>query len=84
MFFDVFAQDLQQYCKENNLDFNKVKTSPKCGNENMLFIQHLNDTTDGKGLNNESPAKVILSARKKPDGSIIIERQRDTDKYLSI
>lgn len=33
--FDVFLLAIQEFCKANNLDYEKVKTSPRCGNNNV-------------------------------------------------
>lgn len=81
--FDVFLLAIQEFCKANNLDYGKVKASPRCGNDNVLFIQRVNDTSSSAGLLDESPAEIILSARKGADG-IVIEKRENTDKYLSI
>lgn len=81
--FDVFLLAIQEFCKANNLDYGKVKASPRCGNDNVLFIQGVNDTSSSAGLLDESPAEIILSARKGADG-IVIEKRENTDKYLSI
>ena len=81
--FDVFLLAIQEFCKANNLDYEKVKASPRCGNGNVLFIQRVNDTSSSAGLLDESPAEIILSARKGVDG-IVIEKRENTDKYLSI
>lgn len=81
--FDVFLLAIQEFCKANNLDYGKVRASPRCGNDNVLFIQRVNDTSSSAGLLDESPAEIILSARKGADG-IVIEKRENTDKYLSI
>lgn len=78
--FDIFATALQSYCSENNLDFNKVIASPKCGNKMALFIQHLE--TAGDGLKNDIPAEILLAARKDENGNIIIEEYEGAAKYL--
>lgn len=80
--FDVFADALQVYCEKNNLDFNKVKSSPKCGNEMMLFIQHVKSTD--VGLEKNEPAEVLLFAHKNEAGNILIEKYEAADKYLHI
>nr|DAV19218.1 MAG TPA: hypothetical protein [Bacteriophage sp.] len=81
--FDVFLLAIQEFCKANNLDYEKVKTSPRCGNNNVLFIQRANNASSSAGLLDESPAEILLTARKGADG-IVIEKRENTDKYLSI
>ena len=82
--FDIFANDIQQFCIKNNLDFNKVKASPMCGNETVVFIQRFVNDASNVGLNNEEPAEVILVAKKDDGGKVQIKKQKNTDKYLSI
>lgn len=81
--FDVFLLAIQEFCKANNLDYEKVKASPRCGNNNVLFIQRVNSASASVGLLDESPAEILLAARKGDDG-IVIEKRENTDKYLSI
>lgn len=78
--FDIFASALQAYCDENKLDFSKVKACPKCGNEVALFIQRLGNSTNG--LEKNSPAEILLLARKDESGSILIEEYEGAAKYL--
>ena len=78
-----FLLAIQEFCKANNLDYEKVKTSPRCGNNNVLFIQRANNASSSAGLLDESPAEILLTARKGADG-IVIEKRENTDKYLSI
>lgn len=68
---NVFLLAIQEFCKANNLDYEKIKASPRCWNDNVLFIQRANDTSPSAGLLDESPAEIILSARKGADGIII-------------
>lgn len=78
--FDIFASALQSYCNENNLDFNKVIASPKCGNEMALFVQRLGSASDG--LKNDIPAEILLLAKKDENGNILIEEYEGAAKYL--
>nr|DAE38371.1 MAG TPA: hypothetical protein [Caudoviricetes sp.] len=81
--FDVFLLAIQEFCKANNLDYEKVKASPRCGNNNVLFIQRVNSASASVGLLDESPAEILMVARKGAD-EIVIEKRENTDKYLSI
>ena len=80
--FGMYAEALQSFCNENGLDFDKVKSSPFSANSEFLVIQHLSDRTISEGLNNETPAEVVLAAYRKPDGTITVETRKNTDKYL--
>ena len=79
--FDIFADALQEYCNKNNLDFNKVKSSPKCGNETALFIQRLGNNSNG--LEKNKPAEILLLAKKDEKGKIQIEKFKGADEHLS-
>lgn len=79
--FDIFADAMQEYCKSNNLDFDKVKSSPKCGNETVLFIQHLGNKSNG--LEKNEPAEILLLAKKDEEGKIQVEKFKGADEYLS-
>ena len=80
--FGMYAEALQSFCNEIGLDFDKVKSSPISANSEFLVIQHLSDRTISEGLNNETPAEVVLAAYRKPDGTITVEKRNNTDKYL--
>ena len=80
--FGVYAEVLQAFCNENNLDFDKVKSSPFSANNEFLVIQHLRDRPIPEGLNNETPAEIVLAAYRNPDGTITVEKRKNTDKYL--
>lgn len=80
--FDMFAEAFQEYCSDNNLDFNKVKGSPKCGNEMALFIQRVRNTN--AGLENDAPAEILLLATKDAEGKITIEKFKGADEYLAL
>lgn len=80
--FDIFAPSLQEYCDKHNLDFNKVKSSPKCGNEMALFVQHVGNS--GNGLEMNKPAEILLLAKKDEKGNIQIEKFKGADEHLAV
>lgn len=77
----MFLLAIQEFCKANNLDYEKVKASPKCWNENALFIQRINGAASSSGLLEDTPAEILLTARKGA-GGILIEKRENADKYL--
>ena len=82
-----FENALMKYCKENQFDIEKVRKSPKCGNNEVLYIQHVDFTKTSKlGLADPSkkPAEVLISLKKNPDGSYNIEHGKSASKYLGI
>lgn len=78
---NVFLLAIQEFCKANNLDYEKVKASPRCWNNNVLFIQRINGAVSSSGLLENTPAEILLTARKGADG-IVIEKRENADKYL--
>jgi hypothetical protein len=80
---EQFKDEIKEYCISNNLNFDKVISSPKCWNDKILFIQHLDSTKGNQGLLNEEPAEVLLTVRKIENDKIIIEKGINASKYLN-
>lgn len=80
---EQFEPYLMKYCSENSLSYDKVKASPRCGNNEMLFIQHIDSKKAEKGLTEQSPAEILLSMKKNNDGTFTIEQGKNAMKYLS-
>ena len=79
-----FETELKEYCKENNLNFSKVDSSPKCGNKSILFIQYVDFSKPIEGITNEEPAEILLTVIKNNDGTVSIEKGANADKYLHL
>ena len=80
-----FENVLLQYCKENQFDIEKVRKSPKCGNDEVLYIQHVDfDKASNMGLANpnKKPAEVLISVKKNANGGYDIEHGASALKYL--
>jgi hypothetical protein len=80
---DPFRAALKVYCKENMLDFNKVLSAPRCGNDKVLFIQRVNKSKKDCKITNNEPAEILISAAIDDDGNIQIQKGENADKYLS-
>ncbi len=80
---EQFKDEIREYCISNNLNFDKVISSPKCWNDKILFIQHLDPTKGNQGLLNEEPAEVLLTVRKIENDKITIEKGINASKYLN-
>ena len=81
--YEEFLPQIEKYCQENNLDFEKLKHEPGCFNSDNLIFQY-HDPTKGKdGLKDKTPMPVTLSVKRKGDG-IAVEQTENTKKYLSI
>ena len=81
--YEEFLPQIEKYCRENNLDFEKLKHEPRCFNSNDLIFQY-HDPTKGKdGLRDETPMPITLSVKREGNG-IVIEQTENTKKYLSL
>ena len=80
---DQFKNEIREYCISNDLNFDKVISAPKCWNDKILVIQHLDPTKGSQGLLNEKPAEVLLTVRKIENDKIIIEKGINAIKYLN-
>lgn len=79
---EPFSKILRQYCKDNNLSYEKIIESPKCGNDNLLVIQHCKPNSDG--LKDNEPAEIIIMLRRHLDGSVRISPGENIKKHLAI
>lgn len=78
-----FLREIKIFCNSSNLSFEKVMSFPQSCNENTLAVQYWDESLGTNGLLEETPAEIILLA-KKADGKIDVEKQENTDKYLSV
>ena len=67
---------LKAFCEQNSLDFNKAMAAPRCGNDKVLFIQHVGDKPS------DAPAEILISATVDNDGNIQFTKGENADKYL--
>lgn len=81
---DSYESVLRQYCISNGLDYEKLKSLPRCGNEQVLYIQHCKKEKTGLGLKNSKPAEIVLTVEKKEDGTYDIAQGENAEKYLAI
>ena len=81
--FDMHKKEIQNYCANNSLDFEKVKRMPQCWGKNDIWLQY-HDPEKGKdGLMNETPAPIVLKIFFS-DGVVKFEQTEYTKKYLGI
>lgn len=85
--FNVWSDDIQQYCKSNGLSFEKAKKMVKCWGKSDLILQYYDPDFEpekkGMGLLDETPMPVVLGVYEQPDGSLKFEQTEHTKKYLS-
>ncbi len=77
-----FRAPLIKYCKDEGLEFEKIVSLPKCGNDNALFVQYYDSEKCGKGLLNNKPAEVVIQVEKRPNGEFDILPGKNIRKYL--
>ena len=76
-----FRDELIKYCKINGLSYEKILRSPICGNEDILFVQHIDSQRKPTGLLDETPAEVLLRV-EKIDNKIYFTEGENMKKYL--
>lgn len=80
--FTEWSADIQCFCKENNLSFEKAKKLSKNWGKDFLILAH-HDPEKGKtGLLDDTPAPAVLLITKGADGKLVFETTEFTDKYL--
>jgi hypothetical protein len=80
--FSEWENDIQKYCLDNGLNFAKAKQCGQCWRPGLLMLQHI-DTKKGQlGLQDETPAPIVLTIRKD-DGSLVFEQTEHTHRYLA-
>jgi len=80
--FNQWETEIEKYCTENNLNFEKAKKMGKSWGKDDIALQY-NDPEKGlKGLLDETPAPVVLWIRKNSD-HLEFEQTEYTKKYLA-
>ena len=80
--FDEWYNEIQEYCKNNRLSFEKAKRLSKCWGKDHLALQY-HDPEKGKmGLLDETPMPVVLWIKRTGD-KLVFEQTEYTQKYLS-
>lgn len=80
---DEYKNELQEYCFNNNLDYSKLMSAVKGFSDNKMSFYVASGTSNGQGLNNETPARIILTIRKV-ENKAVIEQTEYTKQYLSM
>lgn len=79
--FDDWSNDIRNYCRDNNLDFEKAKNLSQCWGSNFLALQYHDENKQTKGLLDETPMPVVLVIEKK-DSNLVFTQTEYTAKYL--
>lgn len=80
--FIDWKKEIYDYCTANGLDFSKAEKAGKCWGKDVLMLQHIDSQKGKRGLQDETPAPVLLVI-KKTGSSLIFEQTEYTKHYLS-
>ena len=80
--FTEWSADIQRFCKENDLSFEKAKKLSKCWGKDFLILSHYDPEKGKMGLLDDTPAPAVLLITKGEDGKLVFETTEFTDKYL--
>ena len=75
--FNAYKDQIKDYCIDNNIDFEKVKKLPKCWGKNDIWLQYYDPIKGTKGLNDETPAPIVLKIYID-NGKVTIEQTEHT------
>ena len=74
--------ELESFCTQNSIRVESILNSPKSFNKNIMYILHHNPEAGKNGLNDETPAEVLLIIQKK-DNKLEFTPKENLKKYLS-
>lgn len=80
--FSKYENEIENYCLQNNLSFEKAKKLPQCWGKNDIWLQYHDPEKGKKGLLDETPAPIVLKI-SIVDGKAVFEQTEHTRKYLS-
>ena len=81
--FDEWTPQIQKYCENNNLSFEKAKNMSQCWGKDDIILQYYDKTkSNGQGLKEELPMPIVLKI-VKTDKGLTFEQTEHTAKYLA-
>ena len=80
--FEEWSSEIQKYCEENDLDFEKAKKLSKSWGKDNLMLQYHDPNKGNLGLLDETPMPLVLHIYKGENGELIFEQTEHTRKYL--
>ncbi len=82
--FSDWSTQIEKYCIENQLSYQKVAASAKCwGKDDIIFQHYDKNDSSNRGLLDEKPLPIVLKVKKK-NGTLWFEQTENTRKYLSL
>jgi hypothetical protein len=85
MKFENYKTEIENFCAENGLSFEKLKTMIPGWNSVTMSFSYCDDTLleSADGLNNDTPLPVVLWIKKVGD-ILNFEKTEFTQKFLAI
>lgn len=80
--FEDWSSQIETYCTENGLSFEKAKNLSKCWGKNDLALQYYDPEKGKMGLLDETPMPLVLLITQTA-GGLVFEQTEHTRKYLS-
>ncbi len=80
--FNDWEKDIEAYCLQNGLDFEKAKNLPKSWGKNDVCLHYYDSERGKSGLCDETPARIVLMIVKE-NGMLRFEQTEYTHEYLS-
>lgn len=85
--FEEWAPQIEKYCNDNNLSFEKARKMSQSSNKTTLLLQHFDPECEsvkrGLGLLDETPMPAVLWITKKGN-DLHFEQTEHTQKYLAL
>lgn len=81
--FVEWSSEIEKYCAENGLDFEKAKKLAKSWGLDNLALLHYDPEKGKMGLRDETPMPLVLNIKRELDGNLVFEQTEYTQKYLS-
>ena len=80
--FEDWKPEIRKYCDENGLSFESAEKMAKSWGKNDIAILYIDKEKGKTGLNDDTPAPVVLWIKKNDDGKLYFEKTEYTDRYL--
>lgn len=79
--FEKHKLEIEKYCENNNLSFEKACQMGQCCGKNDLWLQYVDKEKGKNGLLDETPAPIVLIIYVD-NGNVRFEQTEHTKKYL--
>ena len=81
--FEEWSPQIEEYCRKNELSFEKAKTMSQCWGNNDLILQYYDKTKSSRlGLLDETPMPIVLCITKNGN-ELEFEQTEYTNMYLA-